>query len=197
MRGFNYKKAIQSLNFFAAKESGEINKMKALKLIWLSDKLHLIANGRLITGDSYYAMKNGPVASGTRDILEQNGFSLSPEELDYSTEFLELGGYDFTSKLPPVLKVLSKSDVDALEKVYSYYGAFPEFKLSDISHEFSEWKQYESALNKKVISRAPISTEDLFMAAPADQKLFDFDEDIVDFSREIYNSKKEVESIFK
>jgi hypothetical protein len=31
MRRFNYKKTVQSLNFFAVNEGGSINKMKAIK----------------------------------------------------------------------------------------------------------------------------------------------------------------------
>jgi len=48
MVGFNHKKAVQTLAYFAQKEGGVINKMKAFKLIWLSDRLHLRKYGRPI-----------------------------------------------------------------------------------------------------------------------------------------------------
>jgi uncharacterized phage-associated protein len=51
MLGFNYKKAIQTLAYFAQKEGGVINKMKVFKLIWLSDRLHLRKYGRPILND--------------------------------------------------------------------------------------------------------------------------------------------------
>jgi hypothetical protein len=48
--------------------------MKALKLIFLADRYHLCRYGRLITNDSYVAMKHGPVPSATRDIVESNDY---------------------------------------------------------------------------------------------------------------------------
>ena len=59
----SYKKATQALNFFALKKDGKINKMKAIKLIYLADRLHLRKYGRPIVGDIYWAMKLGPVGS--------------------------------------------------------------------------------------------------------------------------------------
>jgi len=66
MKGFNYRKAIQTLVFFAEKENGTINKMKAYKLIWLSDRWHLRNYGRSILNDTYFALKFGAIPSNTR-----------------------------------------------------------------------------------------------------------------------------------
>ncbi len=35
MLDFDYKKATQAINYLAKKEGGKINKMKAIKVIWL------------------------------------------------------------------------------------------------------------------------------------------------------------------
>src|SRR3990167_7093267 len=66
----SYKKATQALNFFAQKKDGKINKMKAIKLIYLADRLHLRKYGRPIVGDAYWAMKLGPVGSRTKRVAE-------------------------------------------------------------------------------------------------------------------------------
>ena len=96
MRGFNYKKAIQALNYFALKNGGSLNKMKAIKLIWLSDRYHIRKSGRTITGDVYFALPYGPVASCTRDILENN--TLSQEELEYKKSYIEvINKYNYKS----------------------------------------------------------------------------------------------------
>ena len=41
MKAYNHKKAVQLINYLAVYNQGAINKMKALKLIWLVNRLHL------------------------------------------------------------------------------------------------------------------------------------------------------------
>lgn len=64
---FAYKKAAQTLNYFAIKNGGEIDKLHALKLVFFADRYHLRKYGRPITNDQYWAMRFGPVASGVKD----------------------------------------------------------------------------------------------------------------------------------
>ena len=95
MRGFNYKKSAQALNYLANKNGGTLNKMKAIKLIWLADRLNLRKYGRSITGDDYYALPNGPVPSATRDILESSDF-LDDIASVYASEYItEIDKYNF------------------------------------------------------------------------------------------------------
>lgn len=95
---FSHKKATQILNYFAIKEGGKINKMKALKLTFLADRYHLRKYGRLITNDEYFAMEFGPVASGVKDIAEKT-IVLDQKVKDYSSHFLELKRYDLISDI--------------------------------------------------------------------------------------------------
>ena len=44
--------------------------MKAIKLIYLADRLHLRKYGRPIIGDMYWAMKLGPVGSLAKRVAE-------------------------------------------------------------------------------------------------------------------------------
>jgi hypothetical protein len=41
------------LNFFAIREGGRLNRMKAVKLVWLADRLQLRKYYRSITHDVY------------------------------------------------------------------------------------------------------------------------------------------------
>ncbi len=43
-------------------------------MMYFADRLHLERYGRFICGDSYVAMKNGPVPSFTYDILKARRF---------------------------------------------------------------------------------------------------------------------------
>lgn len=67
----NRKKQENTILFFANKNGGQINRLKLIKLIWLSDRLHLNRYGRLILNDKYMALPHGPAASNTLN-LSQN-----------------------------------------------------------------------------------------------------------------------------
>jgi uncharacterized phage-associated protein len=187
MKGFQYKKSVQSLNFFAIKSGGNLNKMKALKLIWLADRYHLRHFGRTITGDVYFAMPYGPVASTTRDILEKNT-GLSDSELNYGNEFLETSDkYHYNSSKDFDKKPFSSTDIEVLEKIFNQYSKYSEFELSKKSHSFPEWKKWESALEKEVGSRFEISLEDFFINYNDGENLFNDDEDYLQLSKTAFS----------
>jgi len=185
MKGFNYKKAVQALNYFAVESGGTLNKMKALKLIWLADRYHLRHYGRTITGDVYFALPHGPVASTTRDIMEKN-VGLSDDELNYSEQFLKsTGGYDFGSNSDPNQKVFSKTDIDVLKIIFETYNKFNHFQLSDISHNFPEWRKYEASFKSGNQSRFEIKKEEFFENHQDGQGLFEDDEEFLNVAKEI------------
>jgi len=71
---FSHRKTTLVLNFFARESDGEINKPKALKLVYFADRCHLRRFGRPITGDEHLAIPYGPVASGAKDLTEMGDF---------------------------------------------------------------------------------------------------------------------------
>ncbi|HVU56130.1 MAG TPA: Panacea domain-containing protein [Puia sp.] len=147
--------------------------MKAIKLIWLSDRLHLRNFGRTITGDTYFAFKYGPVPSSTRDILESNSSFLSEDELSYSTNYLSIiSNREYSSAGAPLMKVFSETDISTIDEVVKAYGKYDQFQLSDISHEFPEWKKWEKAFTQKMGSRFLIDFEDFFKDAADEKPLF-------------------------
>jgi uncharacterized phage-associated protein len=196
MRGFNYKKAVQALNYLAEKNGSPLNKMKAIKLIWLADRLHLRTYGRTITGDVYFALPYGPVPSTTRDILELNSFSLSDDELSYSNEYLVITDkLNYNTNKTPNTKVFSKTDLDILAKILEKYGAFDQFTLSNLSHRFPEWKKYESALKQKVASRFEMNYIDFFEDVEDSTKLFVADPSSTQLAKDIYLEDQKMSNI--
>lgn len=89
MLGFNFRKAVQALNFFAVKEGGTIDKMKVIKLIWFSDRAHLRQYGRPILMDRYLAMKYGPVPSKTKDLSGFDNSFLDENERNYRDTYIK------------------------------------------------------------------------------------------------------------
>ncbi|MCB9234696.1 MAG: DUF4065 domain-containing protein [Bacteroidia bacterium] len=191
MRGFNYKKTVQSLNLFAQRSGGTINKMKAIKLIWLSDRLHLRKYGRTITGDDYYALPFGPVPSGTRDVLEKNNF-IPDLALDYASEYItEIDQYNFKTILNPNKKVFSQSDLEVLNLVFDSFSKYDHFALRDISHVFPEWKKWESALSKGISSRVRMQFLDFFQNSESYHELFEDSPENLELSKAMFIASHE------
>lgn len=191
MRGFQYKKTVQALVFFTD-ERGEQNKMKALKLIWLADRLHLRKYARTITGDIYFALPKGPVASTTRDILERYGLGSTEEE--YVDQYLDVQTDKYTYRALEKLdeNVFSISDLDVMTKIKESYFHLNPFDLSDASHEFPEWKQYKSAFDKGLITRERIDTLDLFLDFEDSSHLFVGDDELTSATKELFIQNNKV-----
>lgn len=187
MKRFNYKKAVQALNFFARLEGGKINYMKAVKLVWLSDRLHVRTYGRTITNDFYIAMKNGTVPSGTKDIVLKSGFS-EPEVIDYSNKFLSKPlDYIYESISDVDSMVFSKTDIKVMEEVYQSFKSYTQFDLSNFSHLFPEWKRYEKEINSGVSKSFPVMEDDFFNTSSESQgTIFTQAEELLDLSRQHY-----------
>jgi uncharacterized phage-associated protein len=172
MIGFKYKKSVQALNFFAQREGEKINKMKALKLLWLADRVHLWKHARPITDDTYFAMKFGPVASGSKDLIEESDFIESQTEKDYTHKYLKrLDKLHYASTGETDNSVLSRSEFEALETTYNEFGSLTQFDLSDLSHVFPEWKKFESDIKAGGV-RFEMKFQDFFEAPLKDLNVF-------------------------
>ncbi|WP_319591710.1 Panacea domain-containing protein [uncultured Draconibacterium sp.] len=187
MKGFNYKKAIQALNYFAQKENGVINKMKAIKLIWLSDRLHLRRFGRPVVKDKYYALPYGPIQTNVKEFAENDtNVFFAEEEGDYRNTFLKTHGkFRYRSISDPELKVFSKSDLLIMDEVYEAFGKLDQFALSEISHMYPEWKRFEKMLNGGMGSRFQMDYLDFFKNPEADNhQIFSQDDEQLELARE-------------
>jgi uncharacterized phage-associated protein len=146
---FDCIKITQALNFFAIKSGGSINKMKALKLLYFSDRYHLRKYGRLISNDDYIAMKNGPVPSVAKDIAElKNDFLCDEKALEYSSHYIEPDNkkLNFASKEAVDASVFSKSDIEAMNFAWDRFGHFTQYQLVKITHRYPEWMKHEECL---------------------------------------------------
>lgn len=186
-RGFNYKKSVQALNYLAQNFGGSLNKMKALKLIWLADRLHVRRYGRSITGDVYFAMPFGPVPSTTRDLVESYQ-SLNELESEYREQFISTSNtdkYNFSSIGVLNLKVFSKTDICIIDEITEKFGHLNEFELSNFSHIFPEWTRYESAIKAKNSSRFEIDYKDFFVDVEEETNTFIDSEENLEITKEL------------
>lgn len=197
MRGFNFKKAVQTLNYFAIKEGGKINKMKAIKLVWLSNRNHLRKFGRLIFDDRYYAMKLGPVPSYTKDLAEVDTDFLAEDELTYRNQYISpIDQYSYASKSNIENLVFSDSDLKSLEDIYTRFGNLTEFQLSELSHQYPEWKRFEDLFNSGMGSRYEIDILDFFEnTVSIKDDFFAMDKEDIELSKEAFLERCEYKTI--
>lgn len=145
MHNFKVDKGTQSLNYFAVKEGGKINKMKAIKLLWAADRYHIRKYGRSVTDDNYLAMPYGPVGSVAKDIAQNSDFC-TDEVKKYAQKYIErTGKYEYKSSSKVDFDALSESDLEALKFAYDIFGKFDQFQLAKISHAYPEWKIHKGA----------------------------------------------------
>jgi len=171
---FKYKKTIQLLNFLAKNSKGEIDKLKAVKLIWLIDRLHLRKYGRMVTNDVYFAMKLGPVGSFSKDYA--GGNVLDEEEKVYCDKYIKVIGNTVVSIGEIEENIFSESDREVMRDIIAKYGDCSGPSLVNFSHFFPEWSKFEEAIN----GGSPREAIDVY-----------------DFFKNPRNEKTNLENIFK
>jgi uncharacterized phage-associated protein len=187
MQGFHFKKAVQMLTFFAHKEGGVINKMKVFKLIWLSDRLHLRKYGRPILNDIYFALPKGTIPSITKDLADNSEF-LTDTEKELRDKFIENSqNFFIKSKLAVEKIVFSESDLEVMNLIFNHFGNLNEFQLSDLSHQYPEWKKYEHALKIGHSSRFEMDYKDFFEDNELNQhSIFDQDKEVLELNKDYF-----------
>jgi uncharacterized phage-associated protein len=159
-------KAVVQTIYYILNKTGQLNKLKIVKMVYFADKLHLQLFGRTITGDTYCAMKNGPVGSTTLDILNENLEYLDEDDIEYSKVYLTRLSTDAkifkTSRSDAELDILSKTDKKVLDQIIEKFAGMDQYELVEITHRFQEWKQYEEDFNNQTRKHADIKIEELF-----------------------------------
>jgi uncharacterized phage-associated protein len=160
------RKSTQALNYFARLAARgaprPLNKMKALKLLFFADRYHLRKYGRLVSDCAYFAMKNGPVASEAKHVAE-GSMHLPPPARNYAHRFVRRkDAYHFGSAAEVDCRVLSKTDIEALEFAWRTFGQYTQYQLRDITHQYPEWKRHAPKLQRDGHKRVEMNYADFF-----------------------------------
>ena len=185
-----FKEQVQLVAYLVHKFGSDgVEIVKAVKLIALADIYALRHHGTTLSGDVYYAMKNGPVASTIDDIIEQSDEHLGDEEhLRYVKKYLAREGGDTWSKVQVVQNVddnyLSERDTEVIDRIFKEYGSRSAEDLVGITHDYSAWKKHEKTLEEGSEKRVLMDETDFFendgeLAAP---------DEAVALSREFYGT---------
>ena len=190
----DYRKIVQSLSYLAGKSGGGLNRLHAFKMLFLADRDHLRRCGCLITGDSYVAMKYGPLPVAAERLVKEKRAPAA--EREYADAYLRqepvgrsrtmLYSRDFDATQ------LSEQDIVSLDVAWNAYASHPD--VVDFTHEFPEWKRAAKKLTSGTAS-VPMRLLDFFLPAPAAVEYCAADPEWVEASRELFCDSAWVEGI--
>jgi uncharacterized phage-associated protein len=138
MKGFRIDtEKAKAVLLYIAEKLGEADFLRVFKILYFAEKEHLATYGRPIVGDTYIAMKNGPVPSFIYDALKYargNGF-FSPSFEGIAKAIDIASNFTFKAKEKADLDELSKSDLLCLDKSIEENKHLDFSELSTKSHD--------------------------------------------------------------
>jgi hypothetical protein len=148
---------------------------------------------RTVSGDDYYAMKNGPVGSMSKDVAEfcDNSYSnLNSDNFPYIGSFIKFeknNEYALLSSINDVdYKELSKTDIEALDFAWNNFGSLDSNTLIEITHKYPEWKKHESIIARNCGGRERINPVDFFLNPVIDNDPFEMNDEALNNSKKIF-----------
>ncbi len=132
---FNFEKSLQAAGVLLRLEEGRMPYMRLLKLLYIADREMLAATASPVTSDRAYAMKLGPVLSRIFDLIR----GTDPRFDEWSVH-IQTQGYAVKLMVDPGRGRLSKGEVEKLTEISERYRSKDRWELSDLTHDFPEWK---------------------------------------------------------
>lgn len=150
---FNERKTTAAAAVLLQEAGGRMKYLRLIKLLYLADRESWRQFSKPITGDSYAAMKRGPVLSQTLNLIKR------PPEKGPWAETIEtdLAQHEVRLKREPDLGPLSDAEIEILKEAHRLHAQMDRWRLSDLTHAFSEWKDPGE-------SSKPIWPEDILAA---------------------------------
>ena len=151
------------------------NLFNIVKTLYYADKLHLEMYGRLISGETYVAMEDGPVPSGAYDLVkiargDKTEFEKELIEIQPGKAIIAKKENKKTTVYPKRranLDLLSESDIECLDKAINDYANMDTNKLWKIVHRE---KSYNETSRDK-----PISLRELiYLDVPAGEDVIEY-----------------------
>jgi len=157
----DYKVTIQAIDYLANRYEHKANKLAILKLLFFAERYHLRKYARMITDDTFFAMRLGPVASAAKEMIDNIDASNS-----YSGKFLQTVHTNYFKSKQKFTEedydLLSETDKEALNFAFDTFGHLNYRTLVDETHKYPEWKKFEKLFGYSATKRELIDTNDFF-----------------------------------
>ena len=153
--GFRSRKAAQICAYFAVKNNGTIEKLRLIKLIYLSERKFLSEYHHPMLFDEFYSLPHGPVCSSTLNGI--NGL-LHEEIWD---EYIARNG-NIVVAVKSVnrddLDYVSEAEIKVLNDIWQHFSCMTASQIRNYTHKnCSEYTETDKA-------RIPISYRQIFEA---------------------------------
>lgn len=169
---FDAEKALEVILYISQSTHNLFNIVKTL---YFSDKFHLENFGRQITGDYYIAMKEGPVPSGTYDLIKLargDNFRFDKKIKDAKPEaaIKVIEENQIYPNRKPDLDLLSESDIECLDKSIKTYGNMNPLKLQEIIQAEKAYKKNKKSTG---INKIPLK-EIILLDVPNGKEVIEY-----------------------
>ena len=135
----NIQKIIETLLWIVGKRPG-IDLYHVMKIMFAADCYHLSMYGRPITGDFYVAVKHGAMPSITKDIIDEDPWTIS--EYGINESIITRKGHSLYPVRGYNRLKFSKSDIEALEFGFSEYANLSTFwEVREKNHKHIAWRK--------------------------------------------------------
>ncbi len=154
---FHFEKSLQAAGVLLRLEDERMASTRLLKLLYIADREMLAESAASITNDRANAMKHGPVLGRVYDLIRGSG----PKFAEWSRH-IETQGYAVKMVNDPGRGHLSRGEIEKLTEISERYRTKDHWELSDLTHDFPEWKKHwpDNASNGSY----PIPWEDVLLA---------------------------------
>ena len=153
--GFRSQKAAQVCAYFAKQSGGTIEKLKLIKLVYLSEREFLSAYHHPMLFDEYYSLPHGPICSSTL-----NGINGVIDESLWDEYIARNGNIVVAVKAVERddLDHVSDAEMEVLQNVWKKFSGLTASQIRNYTHEnCSEYTETDKA-------RVPISYHQIFEA---------------------------------
>lgn len=154
--GYRARKAAQVAAYFLQNADGQMDKLKLIKLLYITERESVRKRGRPMLYDEYYSLKDGPICSNAL-----NGLNLASDEKIWS-QYLKLDGNE-KRLLDHLLTAddldeISLSDRKILDEVWATYGRMKTSEIRNWTHkncpEYTEVGEGRVPINLAKIAQA-------------------------------------------
>jgi len=131
---FDPEKAIEVI-LYISKRAPVPDIIHVCKILYFADRFHLEEYGRFICGDAYIAMTNGPVPSGTYNLINSVRGASQSQYADHAQNSFAVDKWTVLPLRDVIEEIFSASDIECLDRAITEYGHLDVGQLIDISHD--------------------------------------------------------------
>jgi uncharacterized phage-associated protein len=153
--GFRSRQAAQIAGFFARRNGFRIEKLKLIKLLYLTERESIEIRGRPMVYDEYYALKDGPICSNALNGIDGR----LDKDIWYRYLDKDRGNYlRGRRNVEGELDELSESDRQIIETIWQRFGGMTASEIRNWTHRHC--KEYTEVK----AGRLPISCRSIAVA---------------------------------